>query len=274
MRSTTLHGTQVVRRTEGAVVGDHDELVGIGRFVGTERECDSVCRCRSRVFASLRHRSICSSHSGKITTWEILTPRSIAVLGVDSPLVRRGPGVWCHCNDSRVVLPGHPPGSNISTCPRVRSLSVRQLSLMEKRLGKPMLRRGRLLTSTSLSPMFSVRQQHLGGLCGAKGRRVATSTSPASSRRPGRACGRVLRVRQRSERTLVEARSSASTYIPPLGAGSGDPLMAASLRAWRIWVSIPSWCGLTPALAVLSPSTSRAASERRDDPGSNPLVPV
>ena len=37
----------------------------------------------------------------------------------------------------------------------------RQLSLMEKRSGKPMLRRGKLHTSTSLSLMFSVRQQHL-----------------------------------------------------------------------------------------------------------------
>lgn len=43
-------GTQK-RRTDGAVVGDHDELVGPGRFAGTERQCDPVCRCRSRVVA-------------------------------------------------------------------------------------------------------------------------------------------------------------------------------------------------------------------------------
>ena len=55
------------------------------------------------------------------------------------------------------------------------------------------------------------------------------------------------------ERTPVEARSSASTYIPPRGAGAATQLMVASLRCLAN-------LGLDPVVVWTHPGAGRAQS--------------
>jgi hypothetical protein len=80
MRLATLHGTQVVRRTDGSVVGDQDELAGLAVSLGLSTNA-IPCAAVEAVY-SLRSASLnLFQLSAKITSWEILTSRSIAFLG-------------------------------------------------------------------------------------------------------------------------------------------------------------------------------------------------
>ena len=91
-------------------------------------------------------------------------------------------------------------------------------------------------------------------------------------RRPGRACWSGSASSAKIERTLVEGEIFGFYLHPAVwGQGAATQLMAASLRGLAN-------LGLDPVVAWTHPggvrgrfpSTSRAASERRDDPGSKP----